>query len=836
VLKWSVPSLGSRIVRRWNSRSTASTFLACWLAISSPLCGDAAAQNSSRTAAASPTSVPSTRLRYIIETDAGGDPDDEQSLVRFLLYANEWDVEGIIANRAQARDGENRNPERTGLGIVRAQLKAYAECYPHLVQHDPRYPAPSQLFERTVAGYADTDAGVNLIIAAVDRADPRPIWFSNWGTDHGSGPSCLKRALDRVLRERGPAAYAQFKDRLRLASDDQFGPHTTSIDPPWHLWVDTFRPELDRRRWYHRFSALTARAGGFDLERDVRTGHGPLGALYPTNTTHWQKEGDTMSFLYLVPTGLSDPAEPTWGSWAGRYGPREQFPGKPYYWANQTDAWHGSTNRDNTLLRWAAHLQNDFRARLDWCVKPVDLANHPPRVVLNGVEGLDVLQLRADPGQSLRLDASTSQDPDGQPLQFEWLIYPETGSYRGQVQLEGTHAATTTVRIPSDAAGESIHVVVMVTDSGEPPLTRYRRAVITVDNPARTGSAIAPFFQPPSEFADQYGSYRSPLRFNDGTPVTQAGDWPRRRAEILAQWQELMGPWPPLLHEPRLEYLRQSRRDNFTQHRIRLEIAPAQTGEGWLLAPEAAGPLPAVLVVYYEPETSVGLSGQPLRDFALQLARRGFVALAIGTPGGNAWQPETGAAQCQPLSFHAYVAANCWLALASLPQVDPGRIGVVGHSYGGKWALFAGALWDKFAAVAVSDPGVVFDESRSNVNYWEPWYLGFDTANQRPARGLPTPENPRTGAYRRMIETGRDLHELHALIAPRPFLVSGGSEDPPSRWVALNHAVAVNRLLGYTNRVALTSRPAHMPTADSNDQIYDFFEHFLKTPSPAKPR
>src|ERR1043165_7041334 len=65
------------------------------------------------------------RLRFIIETDAGGDPDDEQSLVRFLLYVNEWDVEGIIANRARARDGENRNRERTGPGITRRLVRAY---------------------------------------------------------------------------------------------------------------------------------------------------------------------------------------------------------------------------------------------------------------------------------------------------------------------------------------------------------------------------------------------------------------------------------------------------------------------------------------------------------------------------------------------------------------------------------------------------------------------------------------------------------------------------------------------------------------------------------------
>jgi len=282
-----------------------------------------------------------------------------------------------------------------------------------------------------------------------------------------------------------------------------------------------------------------------------------------------------------------------------------------------------------------------------------------------------------------------------------------------------------------------------------------------------------------------------------------------------------------VIERPKLEVIAETRRENFTQRRVRLEIAPGQTGEGWLLVPDAPGPRPAALVVYYEPETSAGLSTNALRDFGYQLARRGFVTLNIGTPGGNAWKPETGAAQCQPLSFHAYVAANGWHALANLPQVDRTRVGVVGHSYGGKWAMFAAALWDKFAAVAVSDPGIMFDESRSNVNYWEPWYLGFDPVRKRPKAGIPSADNPRTGAYKAMIETGRDLHELHALIAPRPFLVSGGAEDPPSRWMALNHALAVNKLLGFTNRVAMTNRQGHTPTEESNARLYEFFEHFM---------
>jgi hypothetical protein len=161
-----------------------------------------------------------------------------------------------------------------------------------------------------------------------------------------------------------------------------------------------------------------------------------------------------------------------------------------------------------------------------------------------------------------------------------------------------------------------------------------------------------------------------------------------------------------------------------------------------------------------------------------------------------------------------------------MPEVDPNRIGIVGHSYGGKWAMFASCLYDKFACAAWSDPGIVFDESRTSVNYQEPWYLGADPATRR-APGLVSAKSPRTGAYKTMTERGRDLHELHALMAPRPFLVSGGSEDGVERWKSLHHAIEVNRLLGYNDRVGMTNRPKHDPTVESNEVIYRFFEHVL---------
>jgi hypothetical protein len=355
------------------------------------------------------------------------------------------------------------------------------------------------------------------------------------------------------------------------------------------------------------------------------------------------------------------------------------------------------------------------------------------------------------------------------------------------------------------------------------------------------------FFAPPPELAGDPGGYRSPLLFADGRQVTTAAEWRARRAEILATWHGILGAWPPLLEKPEVRVLAEEEAAGYTRRTVEVEVAPPAGAErqlvkGYLLVPRGGaggaarkapgGPrFPAVLVVYYDAETGAGLGRDgkepaPHRDFAHQLALRGFVALSIGTAPCH-YYPSREAASLQPLSALAYAAANCRAALAGLPEVDPARIGITGHSYGGKWAMFASALHEEFRCAAWSDGGIVFDEARANVNYWEPWYLGYERGAERQA-GIPTKENPRTGAYRRLVEEGHDLHELHALMAPRPFLVSGGSEDRPERWKALHHSLAVNELLGLSKRVAMTSRPGHTPTPESNAELYAFFERFLK--------
>lgn len=353
-------------------------------------------------------------------------------------------------------------------------------------------------------------------------------------------------------------------------------------------------------------------------------------------------------------------------------------------------------------------------------------------------------------------------------------------------------------------------------------------------------------FAPPAEFANQLGHYASPLKFYDGRPVKTKAEWAARRAEILKYWHAEMGPWPELLARPKvIEEEKRERAEGVVEQRLQVEIAPGVMLHGYLLLPPRSfsGKRPAVLVPFYAPEVSVAYDGpRPLegqakrmlttgergagRDFGLALARRGFVTLSIGTPGDDARRPQLAGAHCQPLSYYAYIAANCHTLLAQRPEVDAERIGVMGHSYGGKWAMFASCLYEKFAAGVWSDGGVVFDEAKSAVNYWEPWYLGWEAGKERKP-GVLTPDNGRTGPYKRIFESGHDLHELHALMAPRPFLVSGGSEDPPARWVALNHTVAVIRFLGYENRVAMTNRPKHSPTPESNEQAYRFLEWAL---------
>lgn len=344
---------------------------------------------------------------------------------------------------------------------------------------------------------------------------------------------------------------------------------------------------------------------------------------------------------------------------------------------------------------------------------------------------------------------------------------------------------------------------------------------------------IEPYFTPPKEYENTLHGYKSPLQFYDGRPVKDKTDWEARRNEIRETWMDLMGEWPAVLEDQEFDIIGQEKREDFTQYTVRFKWTPNEYTEGYLLIPDKEGKKPAVITVFYQPESAVGYDDKENRDFAYQLTKRGFVTLSIGTTQTtnnktySIYYPDIKNAEIQPLSALAYAAANAYEALAKVDEVDSEKIGIVGHSYGGKWAMFASCLYDKFAAAVWIDPGIVFDETKgSNVNYWEPWYLGYyqppweNTWSKTGVYGK--------GLYPKLRDNNFDLHELHALMAPRPFLVSGGSSDPEERWIPLNHTVAVNKLLGYSYRVAMSNRLEHSPNPQSNEIVYSFFEWFLK--------
>src|SRR4051812_40860513 len=138
-------------------------------------------------------------------------------------------------------------------------------------------------------------------------------------------------------------------------------------------------------------------------------------------------------------------------------------------------------------------------------------------------------------------------------------------------------------------------------------------------------------FHPPAEFANDFGPYRSPLKFYDGREVKTAADWPARRAEILKEWHGRMGEWPAIIDKPKIDVLATERRENFTQKKVHFAITPKHETDGYILIPDGEGRRPAVLVVFYDPETAVGLPAKPgdkvdaerrNRAFGLDLAQR----------------------------------------------------------------------------------------------------------------------------------------------------------------------------------------------------------------------
>jgi hypothetical protein len=452
---------------------------------------------------------PENRPRVFVLTDIENEPDDAQSLVRFLTYSNEFDVEGIVATTSIHQQ------DATAVWRIHEILEAYSRVQANLSLHEPGFPTADELravvreglrkYGMTAVGEGQDSSGSELLIAATDRDDPRPLWVTVWG-----GPNVLAQALWKVKATRSESDLARFVSKLRvytISDQDDSGPWLRKTFPDLFYVVS---PGVSAGGAYHyatwsgisgdrfhgRFAGADFRLVDNDwLDRNIRQKTGPLGAQYPR--TEYLMEGDTPSFLGLVDNGLNELGKPDWGGWGGRYElytPRKQKwhledETRPIWTDAQDEVlgvdgqWH--TSNHATIWRWRSAYQYDFAARMDWTTKPYSEANHPSVVRLR-----HPAQMRARKGDRISLAAEV-EDPDDDEVTYSWSYYPEVGGFStsnartGQpIEIEGANQAQASFVVPDERVMPpgrgTLHLILAVTDKGDPPLTRYRRVIVDV--------------------------------------------------------------------------------------------------------------------------------------------------------------------------------------------------------------------------------------------------------------------------------------------------------------------------------------------------------------------
>ena len=448
--------------------------------------------------------------RLIVLTDIEADPDDTESAVRLLLYSNVIDVKGLIATTS-THQRNAIHPES-----IERVIRGYGKVRANLLKHEPGFPDAGSLLNLVKRGRAEygmqgvgkekDSEGSEWIIRVLEERDDRPLWICVWG-----GPNTLAQALFRIKESRSEAEAKRLIGKLRvyaISDQDDSGIWMRRTFPDLFYMVSPggygsstwsainqvgpgIRNEVISNRW---------------LAENIQQGHGPLGALYPD--VAYGMEGDTPSWLNLVPNGLNEPEHPDWGGWGGRY---EMY--RPEYssldtggftggvpvepepralWTNAVDRYvpyvsgaYGRTilpdsaaisSNKATLWRWREDFQNDFAARMDWCTKSYGKANHPPVPLLSHPAELSVKS-----GDTITLDASATTDPDGDNLSYVWFQYPEAGSYRELIRINGAdNLRRLFITAPLVRKKETVHFILKVTDKGRPPLSRYKRVIVTL--------------------------------------------------------------------------------------------------------------------------------------------------------------------------------------------------------------------------------------------------------------------------------------------------------------------------------------------------------------------
>lgn len=472
--------------------------------------------------------------RTIITTD--GEVDDQDSFIRMLLYANEFQILGLIYSSSQwhytgdgkgtrfisemkmTRDlyGERTELRWPGTHWMQEMIDQYAVVYPNLQKHAESYPSPSYLKSIIRVGNIifegdmtrDTE-GSDFIKKILLDNSTEPIFLQIWG-----GTNTVARALKSIEDQyKNTQEWTSIRKKINEKAIlymvlDQDATYKKYIEPNWpeirvfynsaqfwnfaYPWPKVVPKELQhylRGPWFKEnikfnhgplLSNYFLWGDGTSILNDFDHTHGDTANLKKNSMTQYDfiSEGDSPAFFHLVDVGLDNLENPSYGGWGGRMTISNKSKNR---WedGDEVKDYNPFTKQLDKAFpqtRWIDVLQNDFAARADWCVSPFTEANHPPVVTLNQNS-----VLKAKPGASVTLSGRV-RDPDGDAYSIKWWQYFEVDRYPGKVSLRDVNKEKVKLSVPSDAkAGEDIHLIFEVTDSGSPKLTRYQRVVIQVE-------------------------------------------------------------------------------------------------------------------------------------------------------------------------------------------------------------------------------------------------------------------------------------------------------------------------------------------------------------------
>ncbi len=411
-----------------------------------------------------------TRPRIIATTD--GEIDDRCSMVRVLLYANEWDIEGIIYCSSKFHWHGHK---WAGVKWIEEDIDRYATFYDTLKTHAPGFPTPAELREKTLIGNVsnvgemDRDTpGSDRIAEVLLDPKPGPVYLQAWG-----GTNTIARALWKIQHEHPDQMARVSRKAVIFIILDQDKTFRQYIQPNWPIIqvLGSFRQfatiaysweKLIPRELHRHFDAAW-------MARHILKGHGPLCARYEAHPKKgFRSEGDSPAFMHQIDVGLRSLEHPGYGGWGGRFVKEK---GTKNVWRGARD----DGDLGKPIWRWAEAFQNDWAARADWCVKPVAGANHPPVAKVAGP-----LDRTVEPGETVTLSAEGSSDPDGDALAFRWWRYDDVDTATAKLDIANAAAEKGARFVVPDEPGKTLHIILEVTDRGAPPLTRYQRLILTI--------------------------------------------------------------------------------------------------------------------------------------------------------------------------------------------------------------------------------------------------------------------------------------------------------------------------------------------------------------------